>query len=514
MNFKVNGSKVICLVVFVICFSFLASSSNIAWAMDKVNNSEIVFDSDFFTKIKCDATITFPSLDGLDITADLYLIDKTSPIILMFHRAGWSRGEYLEIAPKLNALGYNVMAIDARSGSGINGVENETTRRALDKELGVTYPDAAVDIEAAIQYAKNKLGYNNIITWGSSYSASLVIAKSQKHSDTVRGVIGFAPGEYFKLDRKSIAKHAKELTLPVFITGAKAEEKWYRPIYNAIPDENKVIFVPKYEGIHGSQALWQSYRYNYEYWNAVKSFLNDVKKDIKNEKELPGKETIVFPSLDGLNITGDLYLIDDHSPIILMFHRARWSRGEYLEIAPRLNELGYNVMAIDARSGANINGVENETVKQAIQYGLGITYPDAAVDIEATIKYAKNELGYNKIITWGSSYSASLVIALSQKYSDNVKAVLAFAPGEYFKLEEKSITQLATELRLPVFITGAKAEEDWYRPIFEAIPSENKVIYVPDHDGYHGSQALWKSSRENQTYWKAVTSFLESLEIK
>ena len=34
--------------------------------------------------------------------ADLYIAhDASAPFILLFHQAGWSRGEYLEIAPKL-----------------------------------------------------------------------------------------------------------------------------------------------------------------------------------------------------------------------------------------------------------------------------------------------------------------------------------------------------------------------------------------------------------------------------
>ena len=509
---KANSSVLFISMVLVICL-FLACT---CWAFSKDNittmdsNLDLLSESAVFSR---NETITFPSLDELNITADLYLIDKTSPIVLLFHRADWSRGEYLEIAPILNELGYNVMAIDARSGADINGVANKTVERALENELGVSYSDAAVDIEAAIQYAKENLGYENIITWGSSYSASLVIALSEKYNANVKAVLAFAPGEYFTLEDKSIAHYAEKLTIPVFITGAKAEKDWYHPIFEAVASEDKICFVPESDGYHGSQALWKSSFGNQEYWNAVISFLGSLELNNK-VKEPPTNRTVLFPSIDELNITADLYLIDKTSPIVLLFHRARWSRGEYLEIAKKLNELGYNAMAIDARSGANINGIENETAKNALEYGLGVTYPDAAVDIEAAIQYAKEKLGYENIITWGSSYSASLVVALSQKYSDNVKAVLAFAPGEYFTLEDKSISDYAEELTIPTFITGAKAEEEWYRPIFEAVASNNKVCFVPESDGYHGSQALWKSSFDNQEYWDAVITFLDSLKLK
>jgi len=50
--------------------------------------------------------IEIDSLDGLKITADLYMksSDKAQPFIVLCHQAGWSRGEYREIAPKLNAI--------------------------------------------------------------------------------------------------------------------------------------------------------------------------------------------------------------------------------------------------------------------------------------------------------------------------------------------------------------------------------------------------------------------------
>lgn len=69
-------------------------------------------------------TITFPSKDGLTLTADLYIMhDKSAPFIVLFHQARWSRGEYEEIAPRLNMMGFNCMAVDLRSGGQVNGVK-------------------------------------------------------------------------------------------------------------------------------------------------------------------------------------------------------------------------------------------------------------------------------------------------------------------------------------------------------------------------------------------------------
>ena len=111
-------------------------------------------------------TITFPSEDKLLITADYYKVNNNSPLIILYHQAGWSRGEYIEIAPKLNKLGFNCLAVDQRSGGEVNKIINATFKRAKSKSLGVYYLDAYIDLKAALLYAKKHLTKNKIIIWG------------------------------------------------------------------------------------------------------------------------------------------------------------------------------------------------------------------------------------------------------------------------------------------------------------------------------------------------------------
>jgi hypothetical protein len=49
-------------------------------------------------------TVTFPASDGVTVTADL-ANPGGKPLLVLFHMAGSSRGEYRDIAPRLNALG-------------------------------------------------------------------------------------------------------------------------------------------------------------------------------------------------------------------------------------------------------------------------------------------------------------------------------------------------------------------------------------------------------------------------
>ena len=113
-------------------------------------------------------TVTFLSEDGLLITADIHAPHQNSkaPVIVLFHQAGSSRGEYVEIAPWLNGLGYNCMAVDQRSGESMRGVENQTALRAGKEKRPTGYIEALPDMKAALAYARSHYGNNGVIAWG------------------------------------------------------------------------------------------------------------------------------------------------------------------------------------------------------------------------------------------------------------------------------------------------------------------------------------------------------------
>lgn len=226
------------------------------------------------------------------------------------------------------------------------------------------------------------------------------------------------------------------------------------------------------------------------------------------------QKTITFPSRDSLMITADLYIAhpDLHAPLIVLFHQAGWSRGEYREIAPKLNALGYNCMAVDQRSGEGINDVPNETARRAARTGRGTTYPDARQDMVAALNFARAHYAKGKLIAWGSSYSAALVLQIAGSEPGLVDGAVAFAPGEYFGRFGKPdnwIGQAAKNIRVPVFITSARDERDRWAAIFQAIPGENKGSYLPETAGNHGSRALWEKFPDSPGYWQAVTAFLK-----
>lgn len=221
--------------------------------------------------------ITFPSLDSLPITANLYYNDSSAPVILLCHQARYNKFEYTRIAETLLEKGFNCIAIDQRSGGPLVEENNETMLKA--KALGkpIDYLDAEQDIVAAVNYTSNK--YNKkVILWGSSYSSTLALWIALENKN-VAAVISFSPGDYFIDEKGSLTEKLKNLSIPMFVTSSKEESvEITKMLANVKLDDTKIQFIPKSVGTHGSRALWQTDENHEEYWNAIGPFLESLKK--------------------------------------------------------------------------------------------------------------------------------------------------------------------------------------------------------------------------------------------
>jgi dienelactone hydrolase len=203
-----------------------------------------------------------------------------APLIVAFHQAGSSRAEYAPIAPRLSQAGFNVFTIDQRSGGDEFGGENQTVA-----ELGrsASYGAALRDMEAALAWGKAKANGAPVLVWGSSYSDAFVFVLAAKRPADVQGVLAFLPGEY--LSKQGAARTAaKKLNVPVFITQSsdKDEIDQSRRIMSAmtaVSSTDKVQFVPRKRGVHGSATLRadRNAAGSEEYRGAALSFLGRFK---------------------------------------------------------------------------------------------------------------------------------------------------------------------------------------------------------------------------------------------
>lgn len=229
----------------------------------------------FLPAVNGKKTVTFPSKDGLLLTADVYQTDPNNPWILLCHQAGYSRGEYKEIAPLLGKSGFNCVAIDQRSGKAVNEVRNITASTAKREGLPTEYADAEPDIEQAIVYTAKMARGKPIVLWGSSYSAALAL-KLGKTNEHVRAIVAFSPGEYIK--GEDIAQAAAETVKPVFVTSSRSEAKDVTELIKGIDAQYRTQFVPEKEGQHGSKALWASNENHSEYWDTLRLWLGSLEK--------------------------------------------------------------------------------------------------------------------------------------------------------------------------------------------------------------------------------------------
>ncbi|MBL9113901.1 MAG: dienelactone hydrolase family protein [Verrucomicrobiaceae bacterium] len=226
-------------------------------------------------------------------------------------------------------------------------------------------------------------------------------------------------------------------------------------------------------------------------------------------------KAIQLEAQDGLKVEADFYDVGDKSkPIILYCHRALSSRGEYRVIASRLAKMGFNGLALDQRSGKEFDGVPNETAARAIEairkaQGTAprlLLYDAARPDIEAGLDWIKAQGFTGPLIFWGSSYSSSFAILLAAERPE-IKAVVAFAPGEWLMKDKGSVTAAAQKLTQPIIVIHPENEKAMGQPVYDAIASPQKQLIM--HAGIlHGSNELLRGVKRDET-WKAVLDFLQ-----
>ena len=155
---------------------------------------------------------------------------------------------------------------------------------------------------------------------------------------------------------------------------------------------------------------------------------------------LSAQEKVSFIAEDGLQVTADLYQVNPERPYVILLHQAGYSRGEYKNTAHKIVKFGYNCLAVDLRSGGEVNYIQNQTALVAVHKGYPTDYLSSLKDIEASIKWVK-ERSDKPVVLFGSSFSASLSLLMAKDNPD-IDAVIAFSPGEFFEPEINIKTEI------------------------------------------------------------------------
>src|SRR5271165_5000114 len=184
----------------------------------------------------------------------------------------------------------------------------------------------------------------------------------------------------------------------------------------------------------------------------------------------PSASSLVLTASDGVKIYARSYPVAiARAPVVLLFHQAGSSKTEYEPIAPRIAELGMNVLAIDQRSGGDMYVPGNETVEHL---GKSTDYMSVLPDMEAALVWARRTHPGAPVYIVGSSYSAALVFLFAARHPHEIAAVAAFSPDEYLP-DKTAVHAAAKSVHAAVFIDSSsdKSEIDAARSIYAVIPS-------------------------------------------
>ena len=221
------------------------------------------------------------------------------------------------------------------------------------------------------------------------------------------------------------------------------------------------------------------------------------------------QDIVTFKASDSLDVVAHLYQIDESYPYIILLHQERYSKGEYKEIAISLLKLQYNCLAVDLRYGGTVNSTPNQTAINAKENNVFRSMYDSRLDIEAAIDYVYKK-SQQEIILFGSSYSGTLAFKIG-KDAPQVKAIIAYSPGEFFR----NIFILHNELEnidKPFYVAGTQLEYPYLKRLCELAPKSKKTIFQPqNNDGKHGAKALWKSDNVSKEYWLSLLMFINSV---
>ncbi len=215
---------------------------------------------------------------------------------------------------------------------------------------------------------------------------------------------------------------------------------------------------------------------------------------------------------DGLTVFGDVYEPENvkRPPLILAFHQGGGDgRGEYAPIIPKLLEAGYAVISVDQRQGGSVFEGVNRTVA-ALHKGVEYSYCDAYPDLEATLEFARTQ-GFGRIVAWGSSYSATLVLRLAADYPEDIDRVIAFSPAGGEPMGACQPREYAANVSVPAMMVRPEREAAIASVAgdLEAFQEMGHRTYVSP-GGSHGSSVLVaeRTNAATDAVWEVVLAFL------
>ncbi len=259
------------------------------------------------------------------------------------------------------------------------------------------------------------------------------------------------------------------------------------------------------------RQMWATSTDNGNTFTTIWDSIYKKKDSGDRSQESVGKE-VSFDSTDGVKLFGDVYKSAKGmtAPLVLLFHQGGGDvRGEYSSHISKLLSRGYNVIAVDLRTGGDRFGSENRTVAALGDKKYG--YCDAYPDLEASLKFARRQGFTGKTVAWGSSFSAALVFQLASKRGDDLAGILAFSPASGGPMEPCKPDLFFSEITIPVLAARPRSEmNENSEAQFAAFRQRGIETYIAEN-GVHGSSMLVSDRVKGDVsdHWEVVFAFLK-----
>lgn len=421
--------------------------------------------------------VTFRSEDGLLVSAywsgaEAVQADGAgaAPTVLLFHMARSSaRGEYAETVQRLNASGYNTLAVDLRSGGDRLGAPNQTALRFGDAAIG--YCDVYPDLVAALDWAHSHSQTGKLFAFGSSFSAGLVVKLAAEQGSRLAGAIAFSPASGGPMANCRPESYLDNLTVPLMAFRPDREMAIESVQAQAVAfQEQGVRYQVIENGQHGSLMLRPSQTgTEMEHaWRPVMEFLDALSK---------AEELSTVLEVDGWQLKADLLLPHPSgaTPAVLLLHGAAGERNIYPALVAELASRGIASFRIDLRAhGESTNQGTFQPPWPDHTYLLEGTDNDIAAALAFLRAHEKTDA--SRIGVLSASYSGEHAVVAARKVGFD-KAHVQLSPGS---ISDESIAEVDPSGKAWLFVR-AEIERPFFDDIFAEIErsSSAEIMVLP-----------------------------------
>ena len=206
-------------------------------------------------------------------------------------------------------------------------------------------------------------------------------------------------------------------------------------------------------------------------------FTKNAGKEGVSDKPKMG-ENISFNTSDGVKIAATFYKAQTPNGVaVVLLHMRAKSRGDWMEFAAKLNNDGFDALAIDFRGHGESGGTRIESFS-------GQDYQNLKLDVAAADEYLKSKDPNVKIVLTGGSIGANTALNYAVQ-NPETKAVALLSPGLDYKGVKTDET--SKQITVPVFLVTSSDDPQSYSGLETWKANIKNLEVITFTDAGHGT---------------------------